>query len=86
MENVSPSDIIDYKVTKTIYPFNNNNDSLEFLIGPDPNLFTKKNKLLIRGTVRLHEKFVPDTNWVSKMFSQLIVEVQSQVVSKNITQ
>ena len=87
MENVSTDDIIDYKVTKTHYALSNTPEGIEIVIPKDPNLFGRKNKILIRGTVRVpKDKFIPDSNWSSKLFSQLIVEVESQVVSKNTTQ
>jgi len=86
MENVSAVEAIDYKVTKTHYALSNTKEGVEVVIPKDPNLFGRKNKILIRGTVRVPAKFIPDSNWGAKLFSQLIVEVESQIVSKNTTQ
>jgi len=85
MENVSATETIDYKVTKTHYALNNTDEVVEVVIPKDPNLFARKNKILIRGTVQVDPKFIPDCNWASKLFSQLFVEVESQLVSKNTT-
>ena len=83
MENVSSSDIVDYKVTKKHFAYTNNKKVVHFYIEKDPNLYLRKNKILIRGTIQVKEKYCPCTNWASKLFSQLTVEIESQTVSKN---
>ena len=84
--NVIPtqeSQTIDYKVTKRHYPRTNNGSVLEFVFEKDPNLFLRKNKILIRGHIELHPDFMVQKGWASKLFSQMTVEVNSQAVSKN---
>ena len=75
--------MLDYKITKKHYPRTNSNSVLEFIFEKDPNLFLKKNKILIRGSIEIDDKYVLENGWVSKLFSMLIVEVDSQTVSTN---
>ena len=74
---------LDFKVTKRHYPRDNNDSILEFIFEKDPNLFMRKNKIVIRGAIELPENVVPDNGFVSKLFSMLTVEVDSQTVSSN---
>ena len=83
MENVSSSDIVDYKVTKKHFATTNDKRVLHINIEKDPNLYLRKNKILIRGTIQVKKEYCPCTNWASKLFSKLTVEVESQEVSKN---
>ena len=74
---------LDFKVTKRHYPRDNNDSILEFIFEKDPNLFMRKNKIVIRGAIELPENVIPDNGFVSKLFSMLTVEVDSQTVSSN---
>ena len=74
---------LDFKVTKRHYPRDNNDSILEFIFEKDPNLFMRKNKIIIRGAIELPTNVVPDNGFVSKLFSMLTVEVDSQTVSSN---
>ena len=73
----------DYKITKRHYPRTNNDNVLEFVFEKDPNLFLRKNKILIRGYIEVDEGYVTENGFASKLFSMLTVEVDSQCVSKN---
>ena len=75
--------MLDYKITKKHYPRTNSNSVLEFIFEKDPNLFLKKNKILIRGSIEIDDKFTVENGWVAKLFSMLTVEVDSQTVSTN---
>ena len=75
--------MLDYKITKKHYPRTNSNSVLEFIFEKDPNLFLKKNKILIRGSIEIDDKFTVENGWVSKLFTMLTVEVDSQIVSNN---
>ena len=77
------SEEIDQKVVKKNYPRTNNNQVLEFVFGKDPNLYLRKNKILIFGSVEVDHEYVPDTGYVAKLFSMLTVEVDSYAVSSN---
>ena len=76
---------LDFKVTKRHYPRDNNDSILEFIFEKDPNLYMRKNKIIIRGAIELPEKVIPDNGFVSKLFTMLTVEVDSQLVSNNRT-
>ena len=82
--NTSPkNDEIDQKVVKKNFPRTNNEQVLEFVFGKDPNLFLRKNKILIFGSIELDDKYAPENGFVSKLFSMLIVEVDSHTISTN---
>ena len=76
-------DDIDYKLTKKHYPRTNNESVLEFVFEKDPNLFLRKNKIIIRGSIELDKKLVVENGFAAKLFSKLTVEVDSQQVSIN---
>ena len=81
--NFEKQDILDHKITKRYYPRTNNESVLEFIFDKDPNLFLRKNKILIRGSIEVKNEFIIDTGFVSKLFSMLTVEVNSQTISSN---
>ena len=74
---------IDYKVTKRHYPRTNNQQCLEFVFEKDPNLFLRKNKIVIRGAIECDQNYIPENGFAAKLFSMLGVEVDSQTVTKN---
>ena len=57
---------MDVKQTNVTYPHVNNESVLEFVFPPHPNLFLRKNKIAIRGTLELDSKYVPDNGIASK--------------------
>lgn len=77
------SETIDYKVTKRHYPRTNNQSCLEFVLEKDPNLFLRKNKILIKGAIECDKNYLPENGFASKLFSMLTVEIDSQQVTKN---
>ena len=76
---------LDHKVTKKHYPRTNNDSVLEFVFEKDPNLYLRKNKILIRGSIELNENYVVENGFAAKLFSLLTVEVDSQAVTINNT-
>ena len=58
---------LDVKQTNTTYPRVNNESVLEFVFPPHPNLFLRKNKIAIRGTIELSADYVPDNGLASKV-------------------
>ena len=83
MEKTSQINELDYKVTKRHYPRTNNESVLEFVFEKDPNLFLRKNKIAIRGAIQIPTNYVVDTNYASKLFSQITIELESQAISSN---
>ena len=75
--------MLDNKVTKRHFPKCNNDNLLEFVFEKDPNLYLRKNSIIIRGAIEISDEFIVQNSWVSKLFTQLKVEVDSQVVSRN---
>ena len=71
---------LDYKVTKKLYPRVNTSETLDFVFDKDPNLFLRKNKIIIRGWIKLQDIYVVENGWVSKLFRSLSVKVDSQEV------
>ena len=74
---------IDQKIVKKHFPRTNNDQVLEFVFGKDPNLFLRKNKILIFGSVTVDKNYIPETGFVSKLFYLLTVEVESHAISSN---
>ena len=74
---------IDQKIVKKHFPRTNNEQVLEFVFGKDPNLFLRKNKILIFGSVTVDQNYIPETGFVSKLFNMLTVEVESHTISCN---
>ena len=74
---------LDFKITKRHYPRVNNDTIMEFIFEKDPNLFMRKNKIVIRGAIELGPNVLPDNGFVAKLFSMLSVECDSQTVSSN---
>ena len=64
--NEFDDDNLDVKQTNVTYPHVNNESVLEFVFPPHPNLFLRKNKIAIRGTLELDSKYVPDNGIASK--------------------
>ena len=74
---------LDFKITKRHFPRVINESILEFIFEKDPNLFMRKNKIVIRGAIELDTNVLPDNGYVAKLFSMVTVEVDSQNVSNN---
>ena len=75
--------VLDSKVCKKSYPRTNNEDVLEFVFEKDPNLFMRKNKIIIRGQIEIDPKFIVENGFAAKLFSMMTVEVDSQAVTIN---
>ena len=75
---------IDFKITKKHYPRINNDKVLEFVFDKDPNLYLRKNKIVIRGYIELDPAYVIENGFVAKLFSMMTVELNSQVISRNL--
>ena len=81
----------DFKITKRHFPRDNNDSILEFIFEKDPNLYMRKNKIVIRGAIEFDNNVLPDMScqtclangFVEKLFSMLTVEVDCQNVSSN---
>ena len=71
------------KIVKKHYPRTNNEQVLDFVFEKDPNLYLRKNKILVKGTVEFDDGYIPDTGFVAKLFGMLTVDVDSYTVSSN---
>ena len=93
---------IDFKITKRHFPRINNDSVLEFVFEKDPNLFMRKNKIIIRGAIEVDRNelkrlkfifefhrltrlsgYIIENGFVSKLFSMMNVDIDSQTVSKS---
>ena len=84
MENAyQEADVLDYKITKKHYPRTHTENCLEFVFDRDPNLFLRKDKILIRGAIEVHKDYVVENGFASKLFSLMTVEVDSQTISQS---
>ena len=80
---ISSTEIPDVKVTKRHFPRINNSKCLEFVFEKDPNLFLRKHKIIIRGSIEVDKGYTVDNGFASKLFSMMSVEIDSQTVSKS---
>ena len=80
---IASAEIPDVKVTKRHFPRINNSKCLEFVFEKDPNLFLRKNKIVIRGSFEVDKGYTIDNGFAAKLFSMMSVEIDSQTVSKS---
>ena len=63
MENeIHENEALDYKITKRHYPRTQNENCLEFVFDRDPNLFLRKNKIYIRGSIEVHKDYLVEND------------------------
>ena len=79
----SKNDVLEQRFSKIHYPRTNNDDLLEFVFEKDPNMFLRKNKIIIKGYIELSEDYIVENGWVSKLFSKLDVLIDCQSVTSN---
>ena len=53
MHHEMENEAIDFKITKRHFPRINNDSVLEFVFEKDPNLFMRKNKIVIKGAIEV---------------------------------
>ena len=56
MHHEMENETIDFKITKRHFPRINNDSVLEFVFEKDPNLFMRKNKIVIKGAIEVDRK------------------------------
>ena len=56
MHHEMENEAIDFKITKRHFPRINNDSVLEFVFEKDPNLFMRKNKIIIKGAIEVDRK------------------------------
>ena len=76
-------DALDNKVVKKHYPRTNNDQVLDFVFGKDPNLYLRKNKIIIRGSFEISDTYIPENGFVAKLFGMLTVDIDSHTISSN---
>ena len=74
------NDVLDQRFSKIHFPRVNNKEILEFVIEKDPNMFLRKNKIIIKGFIELSEDYIVENGWVSKLFSKLDIQLDSQSI------
>ena len=64
MNNEMQNDVVDFKITKRHFPRINNASVLEFVFEKDPNLFMRKNKIVIKGAIEVDRYIFPKISFV----------------------
>ena len=95
MENEN-NEVLDFKITKRHFPRINNDRVLEFVFEKDPNLFMRKNKIIIKGAIEfdrwdsfnyiflfIFSGYSVENGFVSKLFSMMNVDIDSQTITKS---
>ena len=59
---------LDNRVIKRIYPRENNDSTLTFVVDADPNLCLEKNRIQIHFEVDIDDKYMPENGFASKLF------------------
>ena len=72
---------IDAETVKTHYARDNNDKILSFVLQEDPNLLLDWTSIEIGMTVDIPDGFVPDNGFASKLFANLSVEIDSQLIT-----
>ena len=72
---------IDAETVKTHYARDNNDKILSFVLQEDPNLLLDWTSIEIGITVDIPDGFIPDNAFASKLFANLSVEIDSQLIT-----
>ena len=71
----------DSQIIKTFYPRDNNDSIVNFVLQEDPNLALDLSSLYIGFTVEVPSTTVPDNGFASKLFMNMNVEINSQLIT-----
>ena len=71
----------DTEVIKTFYARDNNLHIVNFVLQADPNLALDLSTLYIGFTVDIPKNQLPDNGFASKMFKNMNIEVNSQLIT-----
>ena len=80
-ESSKNSKQIDAEIVKTHYARDNNDKILSFVLQEDPNLLLDWTSIEIGITVDIPDGFIPDNAFASKLFANLSVEIDSQLIT-----
>ena len=72
---------IDSEIVKTFYPRDNNDNIANFVLQADPNLGLDLSSIQIGFMVDVPSTVLPDNGFASKMFKNMNVEVNSQLIT-----
>ena len=77
------SQVIDTETVKTHYARDNNDKILSFVLQEDPNLMLDLTSIRIGLSVNIPNGFLPDNGFVSKLFANISIEIDSQLITSN---
>ena len=72
---------IDEALCKTHYPRDNNDKILSFVLQQEPNLCLDMNSIEICARVKIPKTHWPDNGFSSKLFRNLSIEINSQLIT-----
>jgi hypothetical protein len=72
---------VDARVVKTHYPRDNNSKILSFVIQEEPNLCLDFNSITFGCRVELPSDQLPDNGLAMKMFRNMNIEINSQLIT-----
>lgn len=73
----------DSETIKTFYPRDNNDNIVNFLLQADPNLALDLSSIHIGFNVDIPSGSIPDNGFASKMFKNMNIEINSQLITSN---
>ena len=71
----------DSETVKTFYPRDNNDNIVNFLLQADPNLALDLSSIHIGFNVLIPSTMIPDNGCGSKMFKNMNIEINSQLIT-----
>ena len=77
MNNEMQNDVVDFKITKRHFPRINNASVLEFVFEKDPNLFMRKNKIVIKGAIEVDRYIFPNISFIYRNLVDISLKMAS---------
>lgn len=71
----------DTEILKIFYPRDNNNNIVNFVLQEDPNLALDLTSICVGFTVEVPKDMVPENGFAAKLFMNLNVEINSQLIT-----
>ena len=72
---------VDSQIIKTHYPRDANDKILSFVLQEDPNLCLDFTSMYLTGTVDIPTDVYPDNGFASKLFKNMSIELNSQLIT-----
>jgi hypothetical protein len=79
--NHEKNDQVDSEIFKTFYPRDNNDNIVNFVLQEDPNLALDFSSIEVGFMVSIPKDKLPENGLASKLFMNLNIEINSQLIT-----